>query len=63
MKEKVLLIADDLYVGGNTIEELLSNWEELLATLAKNSLVLSASKTVIAPASTTILGWVRKRSH
>ena len=60
MKEKVLLIADDLYVGGNSKEELLSNWEELLATLAKNSLVLSASKTVIAPASTTILGWVWK---
>ena len=60
MDDKVLLIADDLYVGANTVEELLTYWEELLAALSKNNLVLSASKTVIAPVSTVILGWIWK---
>ena len=50
MDGKVLLIADDMYVGANTVTELLCYWEELLAALSKNNLVLSASKTIIAPA-------------
>ena len=60
MDETVLKIADDLYVVGSTLSELLSNWERLLATLQRNNLNLSASKTVIAPKSTTILGWIWK---
>ena len=60
MNETVLLIADDLYVVGSTVAELLTNWESLLSTLQRNGLCLSASKTVIAPQSTTILGWTWK---
>ena len=49
MDGKVLLIADDLYVSANSIDELLCYWEELLVALSKNNLVLSAPKTVIVP--------------
>ena len=51
-------LADDLYCGGNTPEELLNIWRRILQALHHSGLNLSASKTVIAPKSTTILGWV-----
>ena len=54
----VLIIADDLYVGGSTVQELLYNWECLLYLMHKNNLKLSSSKTVVCPKSTTILGWI-----
>ena len=50
-------IADDLYVGGQTITDLYDNWELLLEVLRANNLRLKASKTVIAPQETQILGW------
>ena len=49
-------IADDLYVGGNTPEEALFNYECVLQALSKNDLRLSARKTLICPRSATILG-------
>ena len=58
MEGHVLLIADDLYVGADDITTLLRVWENLLCALSKNNLVLSASKTVIVPVSTTVLGWI-----
>ena len=54
----VAKIADDLYCGGNTPEELLDNWRKVLTTLDKCDLCLSAKKTIISPGSTTILGWI-----
>lgn len=51
-------IADDLYCGGNTPLELLQNWKKLLHALHKCDLRLSATKTVINPKVTTILGWI-----
>uniref|UniRef100_A0A8W8NMM5 Reverse transcriptase/retrotransposon-derived protein RNase H-like domain-containing protein n=1 Tax=Magallana gigas TaxID=29159 RepID=A0A8W8NMM5_MAGGI len=56
-KGVVAKIADDLYCGGHTPEELLHNWERVLIALHKCSLNLSASKTIIAPKDATILGW------
>ena len=53
----VAKLADDLYCGGNTPEELLENWVKVLTALSKNNLRLSASKTIINPKCTTILGW------
>ena len=52
----VAKIADDLYYGGNTPLELLLNWKKVLQALYKRDLRLSASKTVINPKSTTIIG-------
>ena len=54
----VAKIADDLYCGGATPSELLHNWEQVLINLQKSDLALSARKTVIAPRSTTVLGWI-----
>ena len=59
LKEGIVAqIADDLYCGGNSPSELLSNWKKVLQALHKCDLRLSASKTIINPQSTTILGWV-----
>ena len=54
----VAKLADDLYCGGNTLDELLSNWKRVLDALQKSNLKLSPSKIVICPRSTTILGWI-----
>ena len=53
----VAKLADDLYIGGNTYDELLSNWTNVLHALEANNLRLSAAKTTICPKQTTILGW------
>jgi hypothetical protein len=54
----VAKIADDLYCGGNSPEEALTNWTRVLDALHRNNLRLSARKTIICPKSTTILGWI-----
>ena len=54
----VVKVADDLYCGGNTPKELLLNFRKLLQALDRCDLRLSASKTVINPKETTILGWI-----
>jgi len=59
----VAKIADDLYCGGETEEELLSVWEAVLIRLHEANLKLSSKKTVIAPARTTILGWIWHNGH
>lgn len=54
----VAKLADDLYCGGNSPEELLINWERVLQALQKCNLSLAPTKTLICPRSTTILGWI-----
>ena len=58
---KITKIADDIYCGGDTVEEVKENWAEVLSLLKKNGLKLSAHKTVICPQSVNILGWVWQR--
>ncbi len=53
----VAKVADDLYVGAMTIEDLFKNWSEVLDILLKNGLKLKGPKTVIAPVHTQLLGW------
>jgi hypothetical protein len=57
----VCKLADDLYCGGSDYNDLIRNWDRLLDALHKCNLRLSAAKTVIAPVSTTILGWLWKQ--
>ena len=57
----VTKVMDDLYCGGATPEEALSQWEQVLKAFSKNALRLSATKTIICPQSTTILGWIWDR--
>ena len=51
-------LADDLYCGGDTPEELTFNWSRIMKALSRCNLRLSAAKTVVCPKSTTILGWI-----
>ena len=55
---RVAKIADDLYVGGNTVAELYSNWADVLQILLSNGFHLNASKTKFAPVYTSLLGWI-----
>lgn len=54
---RVAKLADDIFIGGSTVEETLNTFEEVLGILQENNLRLSAKKTVIAPRSVDILGW------
>ena len=55
---RVAKLADDLFIGGNTVQELYENFQQVLLKLHENDIRLSATKTFIAPASVTILGWI-----
>ena len=48
----VAKIADDLYCGGNSYEELENNWRRVLSALEQNSMKLSAPKTIVCPKTT-----------
>ncbi|XP_034315484.2 uncharacterized protein [Magallana gigas] len=54
----VAKLADDLYCGGSTPIDLLNNSTRTLQALQRNGLNLYASKTMITPKETTILGWI-----
>ncbi len=54
----VTKIADDLHVGGDSPSSLLFNWSRVLKALHDNSLGLNASKTIIAPETATVFGWI-----
>ena len=63
MKGKVAKLADDLFIGGNTPQELYDNFAEVLGILAENNLRLSSKKTIIAPKSVNLLGWIWSQGH
>ena len=54
----VCKIADDLYIGGDTIEELFNNYSKVLQRIQLNNLSLVPQKTVICPKKTGVLGWI-----
>ena len=54
----ILILADDMYICGNTIDELHNNWTRTLQRSKDNNLKLSPTKTVICPKKTTVLGWI-----
>ena len=54
----VAKLADDLYCGADTPEQLLINWTKLLTCIQKAGLKLSPTKTIVSPKSTTVLGWI-----
>ena len=59
MQESVTTkLADGLYCGGDTPEEVLSYWARVLEALSRYSLRLSAHKTLICPRSAMIRRWV-----
>ena len=55
---KAARIADDLYVGGETQQETLNNYEQVLTKLNQANLKVSPNKTKIFLKSVDVLGWV-----
>ena len=55
---KLAKLADDLFTGGKTIEEALTNLGEMLKICKDNNLKLSPSKTVILPATVDVMSWI-----
>jgi hypothetical protein len=51
-------LADDLYIGANSLDELTAQWYAALQALQNVNIKLSPKKTVICPKSTSILGWI-----
>lgn len=58
MDGSVVKLADDLYTGGDSVEEVTHAWSKVLSLLEKNGLKLSPAKTVCCPTSTIVLGWL-----
>ena len=54
----VVKLADDLYVGAQSVDELLQIWSQVLEKLRLNGIKLKPTKTICCPASTVILGWL-----
>ena len=57
-KGKLVKIADDLFTGGNTIEETLDNFNEMLNICLNNNMKLSPTKTIIMPKTVDIMSWI-----
>ena len=55
---KLVKQADDLFIGGETVEEALKNFEEMLQVCDENNLKLSPSKTIMFPISVDIMSWI-----
>ncbi len=55
---KLVKQADDLFIGGETIEEALRNFHEMLQVCDENNLKLSPSKTIMFPISVDIMSWI-----
>ena len=53
----LVVIVDDLFVGGDSATDLANNWSHVLQRMKECNPTLSASKTVICPLRTVILGW------
>ena len=54
----VIKLVDDLYIGAQSVDELLKVWSQVLHRLNLNGMKLSPAKTEICPTSTIILGWL-----
>ena len=54
----VAKLADDLYCGCDSLQELLDNWSYVLDALDLCNIPLSTKKTRVCPKTTTILGWL-----
>ena len=44
----LVVVADDMFIGGNSIEELIANWLRILQRLRENNLTLSPKKTYLS---------------
>ena len=56
----VVVHADNIYVGGNTMDLATDRWDYVLCELDKNGLKLSPKKTACFPAALDLLGWSKQ---
>ena len=54
-------IADDLLIGGQTLDDAINNWEKVLIRLSNANLKLSPAKVRIFPKEASIFGWTVKQ--
>ena len=52
--------ADNLYILGHSLQETVENWKNVLDTLQKNNIKLSAKKTFCFPSQLDLLGWTKQ---
>ncbi len=57
MDGSCIKIADDLLVGGQTLDDAINNWEKVLLRLSNANLKLSPAKVRIFPKEASIFGW------
>ena len=62
-QKKCTRIADQIYVLGNSLTELIENFKMVLSRTRQSNLTFKPSKIVICPESTVILGWQKKGSQ
>ena len=55
---KLVKQADDLFIGGESVEEALQNFHEMLQVCDENNIKLSPSKTIMFPTSVDIMSWI-----
>ena len=61
--KKVTRIADQIYVLGNSIPEVLRNFKTVLERAKRANMTFKASKLIVCPKSTIILGWEKEGSE
>ena len=54
------VLADNVYVLGNTYEETVQRWQMVLDLMSMNNLKLSARKTACFPTELDLLGWKKR---
>ena len=54
-------IADDIFVGGSSVDEAIDNWCRIMETLHNNNLKISPEKTIMFPEKVDILSWQWKQ--
>ena len=60
-QSKCVKIADDIFVGGKTMQEAIDNWTDVLKKMSDNNLKLSPNKTVVFPTEVDVLSWKWKQ--
>ena len=58
-----VVLADNIYVMGHTMEDTVKHWQLVLDLLSVNNIKLSAKKTACFPEKLDLLGWTKVGKH
>ena len=59
----VAILADNLYILGNTEQETITRWDIVLHNLDENNIKLTSKKTHCFPSKLDILGWIKEGDY